>query len=57
MNNFKKSQDAVSVLQSESEILMYELGPHDWAELSQRVESFKAYLNSLEAEYSEDEKE
>jgi hypothetical protein len=54
MNNFKKSQDAVSVLQSESEILMYELAPCDWAELSQRVESFKAYLNSLEAEYSEE---
>lgn len=53
MNIFKKSQDAISVLDAELEILMHELAPHDWAVLSQKVEDLKSYFDSLEAEYSE----
>jgi len=52
MNCFKKCQDAVSILESESEILMYELAPADWAVFSKRVEELKSYLEALEADYS-----
>ena len=52
MTIFKTSKEAISVLEAESEILMYEVAPHDWAVLSQRVEELKAYFDELEAEYS-----
>ena len=53
MNILKKSQDAISVLDTELEILMHEVAPHDWAVLFQKVEDLKSYLDSLESEYSE----
>ena len=55
MNNFKKSQDAVSILKFEIEILMYELAPHDWAVLSSCVDELNACLFELQEEYSKDE--
>ena len=53
MSILKKSQDAISVLDTELEILMHEVAPHDWAVLFQKVEDLKSYLDSLESEYSE----
>ena len=41
-------------LESELEILMHELTPSDWAGLSICVDKLNAYLDELEAEYSED---
>lgn len=54
MSIFKKSQDAIFVLDAESEILMHEVTPHDWAVLFQKVEDLKSYFYQLEAEYSEE---
>ncbi len=55
MSNFNKSREALSVIQSELDILMYELAPCDWARLSSSFDNLNAYFNELEAEYSEDE--
>ena len=41
-------------LESELEILMHELTPSDWAGLSICVDKLNAYLDELEAEYSDD---
>ena len=54
MSILQKSQHAISVLEAESEILMYEIAPHDWAFLLARVEELKSYFAELEAEYSEE---
>lgn len=51
---FTKSQDAISVLEAESQILMHEIAPHDWTVLWARVEELKSYFAELEAEYSEE---
>lgn len=52
MNNFNKCQNAISILKSETEILMHELAPHDWAVFSQRVDELAVHLDSLIEEYS-----
>lgn len=54
MNIFKKSLDAISVLDAESEILMYEITPHDWAVLSQKLQDLKSHFDQLEADYLEE---
>lgn len=54
MSILQKSQDAISVLEAESQILMHEIAPHDWAVLFARVEELKSYFAELEAEYSEE---
>lgn len=55
MSNFKKSREALSVIQSELDILMCELAPGDWASLSSCVDKLNSCFDQLEAEYSEDE--
>lgn len=54
MDHFKKSRDALSVLESELDILMYELTPCDWAGLSLCVDKLKAYFHELEVGYSDE---
>ena len=54
MNELQKFREASSVLESELEILMHELTPSDWAGLSICVDKLNAYLDELEAEYSDD---
>ena len=54
MNKLQKFREASSVLESELEILMHELTPSDWAGLSICVDKLNAYLDELEAEYSDD---
>lgn len=52
MSDFKKSREALSVIESELDILMYELTPCDWAGLSICVDKLNDYFDKLEAEYS-----
>lgn len=52
MSDFKKIREALSVIESDLDILMYELTPCDWAGLSICVDKLNAYFDELEAEYS-----
>lgn len=54
MSDFKKSREALSVIESELDILMYELTPCDWASLSICVDKLNDYFDKLEAEYSDE---
>ena len=55
MSNFNKTLQALSVIQSELDVLKYELSPSDWAVLSSRVDVLNACLCELQEEYSKDE--
>ena len=55
MSNFNKTLQALSVIQSELDVLKYELSPSDWAVLSSRVDELNACLCELQEEYSKDE--
>lgn len=54
MSDFKKSREALSVIESELDILMYELTPCDWASLSICVDKLNDYFDKLESEYSDE---
>ncbi|WP_347454254.1 hypothetical protein ABEF83_07940 [Acinetobacter thermotolerans] len=55
MKLLEKSKTALSVLRAESEILMYEITPHNWSVLSILIDQLEAHLSDLEMEYSEDD--
>lgn len=55
MSNFNKTLQALSVIQSELDVLKYELSPSDWAVLSFRVDELNACLCELQEEYLKDE--
>ena len=55
MSNFNKTLQALSVIQSELDVLKYELSPSDCAVLSSRDDELKACLCELQEEYSKDE--
>ena len=55
MSNLNKTLQALSVIQSELDVLKYELSPSDWAVLSSRVDELNACLCDLQEEYSKDE--
>lgn len=54
MFDLNKSREALSVIQSELDILMYQLTPCDWARLSICVDKLNDYFDKLEADYSND---
>lgn len=54
MFDLNKSREALSSIESEIDILMYELTPGDWAGLSICVDRLKDYFDKLEADYSND---
>jgi hypothetical protein len=55
MSNLNKTLQALSVIQSELDVLKYELSPSDWAVLASRVDELNACLCELQEEYSKDE--
>ena len=55
MSNFNKTLQALSVIQSELEVLKYELSPFDWAFLYLLVGDLNTCLSKLQEEYSKDE--
>ena len=55
MSNLNKTLQALSVIQSDLDVLKYELSPFDWAFLSSLVDDLNACLCKLEEEYSKDE--
>ena len=54
MFDLNKSREALSVIQSKLDILMYQLTPCEWASLSICVDKLKGYFDELDAEYSND---
>ncbi len=54
MFDLNKSREALSVIQSELDILMYQLTPCQWASLSICVDKLNGYFDELDAEYSND---
>ena len=55
MSNFNKTLQALSLINSELDVLKYELSPFDWAFLSSLVDDLNACLSKLEEDYSKDE--
>ena len=54
MFDLNKIREALSVIESELDILMYQLTPCEWASLSICVDKLNGYFDELDAEYSND---
>ena len=54
MFDLNKSREALSVIEAELDILMYQLTPCEWANLSICVDKLNGYFDELDAEYSND---